>query len=307
MARRVGEAGARRRSGVVSGSAVLVGALAVTLAIASVAVATPRGVFARFAQCPTREPGVALCQRLEVNGGVLSIGKTSVPIERPILVQGGAVHASRVNYNEYFLVAPTSGEIIPPNELAVAGGLQALLGCPLAGCRSPSGGTVPNMVYASIESASGLTSKGIFNLAAAAEEKGPAVTLPVRVQLRNPMLGSQCYLGSEAHPIEMQLTDGTTRPPLPNKPITGALGVAASEIEGESEALTATGLTFVDNTFSVPAAKGCGGSLAFLIEPELNRALGLESPAGHNTAILKGVLHIAEAEAVLASEAFPSK
>jgi hypothetical protein len=40
---------------------------------------------------------------------------------------------------------------------------------------------------------------------------------------------------------------------------------------------------------------------------EIDRVLGLESPAGRNTAILKAALHIAEVEAVLASEAFPGK
>jgi hypothetical protein len=307
MMRTVGDGGARRYLGVIWGGVVLVMALAVIFAFASIALAAPKGIFARFAQCPTSNPGVALCQRIEVTGGVFSIGKASIPIERPILVQGGAVHTGGPNFNEYFLVPPVNGELIPPNELTVAGGLQSLLGCPLAGCRSPYGGTVPNAVIASIESATSPANRPIFNLAAAIEEKGAAVTLPVRVQLRNALLGSACYLGSEAQPIELRLTDGATSPPLPNKPITGTVGVPASEVEGEYEAFAATGLTLVDNAFSVPVAKGCGGSLAFLVDPEIDRTLGLESPAGHNTAILKGVLHMAEAEAVLASEAFPGK
>jgi hypothetical protein len=39
----------------------------------------------------------------------------------------------------------------------------------------------------------------------------------------------------------------------------------------------------------------------------VDRTLGLESPAGHNTVILSGTNKVAEAEAVLASEKFPTK
>jgi hypothetical protein len=286
---------------------VAIVALAVMFASASVVVAAPKGVFARFAQCPIRESGVALCQRLEVTGGLFSVGKVSIPVERPILLQGGAVHTGGPNFNEYFLVPPIGAQIIPPNELTVPGGLQALLGCSPTGCRSPYGGAVPNSVVASIQSVMSPTNPTIFDLAAAVEEKGAAVTLPVRVQLHNALLGSACYLGSQAQPIEIRLTDGRTSPPLPNKPITGVLGQGASEIEGEYEAFSAPGLTLVDNAFSVPVAKGCGGALAFFIDPEIDQTFGLESPAGHNTAILKGALHMAEVEAVLASEAFPNK
>lgn len=299
-----GEARGRR---VQRGSAVLVSALGLTLVLAQVALAVPKGVFARFAQCPTREPGVALCQELEVTGGMFSIGKESVPIERPIVVRGGAVPTGSANFNEYFLVPPATGPSISSNELELPGGLQALLGCTGGGCYSPYGGKMSNAVFATIQLATSPTNRAIFDLAAAIEEKGTAVRLPVRVQLHNPLLGSACYLGSEAQPIELRLTDGTTSPPLPNRPITGTLGRAASEVENGYEAISITGIGLVDNTFSVPVARGCGGSLAFLIDLEIDRVLGLESRAGRNTAILKGAIHMAEVEAVLASEEFPSK
>jgi hypothetical protein len=296
-----------RCRGVIWGAVALVSALAVTLGLASVALAAPKGIFARFAQCPTSKSGVTLCQRLEITGGAFSVGKTSIPIERPIILQGGAVPAGGRNFNEYFLVPGVSGESISPNEETVPGGLQTLLGCPPTGCRSPNGGVMPNAVIATIEPAASPTNRAIFDLAAATEESGPALTLPVRVQLHNALLGNACYLGSEAQPIKLRLTDGTTRPPLPNKPISGALGQAASEVEYGYEANSTVGLTLVDNAFSVPVAKGCGGSQTFLIDPEIDRTLGLESFGGRNTAILKGALHMAEVDAVLASEAFPSK
>jgi hypothetical protein len=282
----------------------LVLALALVSAFASVALAAPRGIFAKFAQCPAGKPGVALCAYLEVAKGGFSIGKASVPIERALVIQGGAVPTGGSNFNEYFLVAPTNGESISSNELPIPGGLQALLGCPREGCISPSGGRAPNAVFATIEPVASSTNRMIFNLAAGVEEKGSVLTLPVRVQLRNALLGNACYLGSEAQPIELRLTDGATSPPPPNKPIAGTLGKFVGEVEAGYEAVSAIGVTLVDNTFSVPVARGCGGSSAFLVDPAIDRTLGLESSAGHNAATLKGTLHMAEVEGVLASEAF---
>ena len=50
------------------------------------------------------------------------------------------------------------------------------------------------------------------------------------------------------------------------------------------------------------AVEGCGGIFSFLIDPIVDSKLGLPSAAGHNTAILKGTLKVAAAEAVKASE-----
>jgi hypothetical protein len=284
---------------------VLALAMGLLFAFASVALAAPKGIFAKFSQCPTGKPGVALCQYLEVTGGGFSIGKTSIPIERELVIQGGAVPTGGADFNEYFLVAATNGGIIAGNELQIPGGLQGLLGCSPEGCRSPSGSRVPNAVIATIEPVASPTNREIFNLGAAVEEKGRAVTLPVQMQLHNALLGSACYIGSEAQPIELRLTDGTTSPPPPAKAISGTLGKFGSEMEDGYEAVSAVGVTLVDNTFSVPPARGCGGSSASLIDPAIDQKLGLVSPAGRNTAILKGVLHIAEVEDVLGSEALP--
>jgi hypothetical protein len=286
---------------------VLALALGLLPALASVALAAPKGIFAKFAQCPTGKPGVALCQYLEVTGGGFSIGKTSIPIERELVIQGGGVPTGGLNFNEYFLVPATNGATIAGNELQIPGGLQGLLGCSPEGCRSPSGSKVPNAVIATIEPAASSTNREIFNLEAAVAEKGPAVTLPMQIQLHNALLGNACYIGSEGRPIELRLTDGTTSPPPPAKAISGTLGKFGGEMEDGYEAVAAVGATLVDNAFSVPLARGCGGSAASLIDPVIDQKLGLESPAGRNTAILKGVLRIAEVEDVLASEAFPGK
>ncbi len=296
-----------RRKGVHGAAVALTLALALMLFLAPLALAAPKGVFARFVQCPTREAGVTMCLYLEVTGGVIAVGKASVPIERPLILQGGAVPTGGPDPNEYFVAVRLTAPNAYSNELVVPGGLQALLGCPREGCRGPSGGIEPNTVTASIEPAESPSNRSIFDLAAAYLEKGPAATLPMRVQLHNPLLGGACYLGSEAQPIEFRLTTGTTSPPLPNRPIAGSLGRLFGEVEDGWEATSGAPFVLVDNAFSVPSANGCGGPLAPLVDLEIDRALGLTSPAGRNTVILKGSLHMAEVEAVLASEAFPSK
>jgi hypothetical protein len=292
------------------------------LSVASTAaLAAPKGVFAVFAQCPTSIPGVAICQYVEITSGELAVGPVSVPIDKTIVFQGGLIHTGSPNPNEYFLLPAANGESISPTELDVPGGLRTIIGCNRiksrdfyrafrrrGACREFSHGRAyEDRVTATIEGVASPSNPAVFNLVAIALEKGTGLTFPGRIHLKNPLLGEACYIGSEAHPIELHLTDGTTSPPPPNQPITGKLGEVASEVEGEYEAIKITDNTLVDNTFSVPPAEGCGGHLSSIINPLVNQTLGLESPAGHNTAILTGTHRIAEIEAVLASEAFPTE
>jgi hypothetical protein len=287
--------------------------------VSSSAFAAPTGVFAAFAQCPTGFPGVALCQYVEVTGGEFAVGSLRVPIDRPIVLQSGALPTGSSNINEYFVLPAANGESVSQTELEVPGGLASVIGCPSfrdgrdfsRGRRhdpcSRFWGWRASRVSATIESVAGPTNPAILNIAALAEEKGAGLTFPARIHLKNPVLGEGCYLGSESSPIELHLTDGTTSPPPPNQPITGKAGNTVSEIEEGYEAVTTSQSTLVDNSFSVPPAEGCGGELASVIDPLVDRALGLESPAGHNTVILSGTNKTAEVEAVLASEKFPTK
>jgi hypothetical protein len=288
--------------------------------VSSSAVAAPTGIFAVFAQCPTGIPGVALCQYVEASSGEVFVGGLRVPIDRPIVLQGGAFPTGGPNFNEYFVLPAANGESVSQTELEVPGGLSSVIGCPsfrdgrsdFRGWRrhdpcSRFWGWAGGRVSATVESVAGLSNPAILNFAALAEENGTALTFPARIHLKNALLGEGCYLGSESSPIELHLTDGTTSPPPPNQPITGKAGTPATQVEEGYEATTISQSTLVDNSFSVPPAEGCGGELSSTIDPMVDRTLGLESPAGHNTVILSGTNKVAEAEAVLASEKFPAK
>ena len=102
----------------------------------------------------------------------------------------------------------------------------------------------------------GSPSDVLINQVYLAEGGYTAVVLPLKIRLGNPVLGNNCYIGSDAHPIVLNLTDGTTSPPPPAKPISGSKGTL--EVVGKRKITRISGNKLVDNSFAVPAATGCG-------------------------------------------------
>jgi hypothetical protein len=290
-------------------------ALLASLAVVASASAEPQGLFKKYNDCPTEVPGVTICQYGLTTSGEFTIGTSKVPINKTITLQGGGEYTGGANLNEYFLVPAKDGNTLSKTELNVPGGLAGLIDCEeikgsgvvevleRGSCKTIFENGLTG-VTASTELATTPTDRAIVNLAALVEEKGTGVKLPIRVHLKNPLLGESCYIGSTANPVTLNLTTGTTAPPEPNKPIKGKLGNAKSEFENGYESTRITENTLVDNSFSAPAAEGCGGLASFLIDPIIDSKIGLPSPSGHNTAILNGELNSAEVEAVLASESF---
>jgi hypothetical protein len=285
------------------------------MAIASPAMATPKGIFKIFSDCPTEIPGNALCLFGQTTGGEFSIGSTKVPINQTITIQGGTVHTGGPNPNEYFVLPAKDGNSLSKTELNVPGGLLNLINCEeIKGSgffetleRNACKAIFENKttgVTATTELVATMSNPAILNIAALAFGSGTALTLPVRVHLKNPLLGESCYIGSTSSPIQLHLTTGTTAPPLPNKPIKGNPGKFFEEEEKEQVLTAITENSLVDNAYSAPGVEGCGGFFSFLINPIVNSKIGLPSASGHNTAILNGSLRSAETAAVLASEKF---
>jgi hypothetical protein len=128
-----------------------------------------------------------------------------------------------------------------------------------------------------------------FNLTsvkATVEQAGPiaydffsgTVTAPIRIKFTNPLLGSNCAIGSTASPIVLTLITGTTNPPAPNTPISGTPGTLFG---GPGVLFGVEDQVQVDNTFAVPAATGCGAVATRQVTKIINRNLGLPSAAGH--------------------------
>jgi len=263
----------------------------------------PKGEYAPFADCPLSNAGVEECIFAKTESGEFIIGKEKVPIANTITLQGGVHENPTTGLDEF--IGAEDGNTLSKTPQKVPGGLAGLVKCneisnfiERIACELVFENGVTG-VNATTELAGPASSIGL-SLTNLAEASGTALSLPVKVHLENPFLGSSCHIGSNAHPVVIELTTGTTSPPLPNKPITGSVGEI--EFNPSFTILTAKNNILVNNSFAAPVVEGCGGIFSLIINPIVDSKLGLPSAAGHNTAILKGTLKNGSAAAIKASE-----
>ncbi|MGH2902120.1 MAG: hypothetical protein ACRDK7_00780 [Solirubrobacteraceae bacterium] len=297
--------------------AVALAAPLATMGLASPALAAPEGEYAVFADCPLSNAEVNGCIVAKTESGEFVIGthKTRVPIEKTITLQGGFEEEIAAEFHEPFVEA-ADGNTLSKTPQNVPGGLlgikceeiankyereacEAIVKSKLLAVTATTElalPTPPASLSSIFLSEASLVEPILY------EAYGiPALGLPVKVKLENPLLGNECYIGSGTEPIVLKLTTGATNPPAPNTPIMGKIGKFSSRAEGGILVISKNSL--VDNLFAVPVAKGCGGkAFESIIDPIVNAKLGLPSPAGNNTAILNGTLEQAGAEAARESE-----
>lgn len=177
-------------------AAALISVSSGALAGASPALAAPKGIFAVYEQCPTSVPGVALCQYAEITSGEFSIGSLKIPVDKKIVLQGGAIHTGGPNENEYFVIPAANGESISKTELSVPGGLSALVGCDAIKGRGFYGALKRhacraffrhgrNDVDVIVEPAASPSNPVVENLVALAFESGIALTFPIKLHLKD--------------------------------------------------------------------------------------------------------------------------
>jgi hypothetical protein len=280
----------------------LAGALLALMSVpASSASAALTGEFARFSTCPTSNPSTDACVYAETTSGTFTMGKKEVPIKNPVILKGGVDSNTEDIFGTLTFIAPTDGVTLSKSPQPVPGGLLGI--------------TAPNWwptilkelfnetinngftgVTATVELA-GSPSSVKLSVLNTLIGSGTALSMPVKVKLDNPFLGSNCYIGSNSSPIQLNLTSGTTSPPPPNKPITGSPGELAG-LEG-GLIIAAKNNKLVDNSFAAPGANGCGGLLfSWAVDPLVESIVGVPSAAGTNTAILQGTTYLADAAAV---------
>jgi hypothetical protein len=283
---------------------IVVGVIAplATLGLASASPALaehhPTGEFAPYKYCPLATENLADCVLAESTSGKFTVGKRTVPIVKTITLQGGIKKVT----GEF--VGAEGAETLAKVALPVPGGLLNIV--------APE--SLPKWLQ---EIFNNFINEGITGVTATTElaapanhiildtenllfETGTALSLPVKIKLGNVFLGESCYVGSNAAPIVINFTSGTT-PPLEG---VEALKGSAGEFKSNEAftLITLAGGKLVNNSFAAPGAEGCGGILSFLIDPAVNSALGLPAGVGHNQAILQGDLSTANANAVRASE-----
>jgi hypothetical protein len=273
-------AATRRRSLFV---AALVAGLLGLLATAPLALAGIQHEFAIFSDCPLNNPEVGTCIVSTTTSGEFKIGKKSVPITQPVVLQGGLTPDSAQ------LVPAADGNTLSKTALPVPGGI---IGIELLG------------PLTSVTATAELAGTAEVNVVNANTAEGVAASLPLKVKLDNPALGSTCYIGSNAEPLAPQLTTGTTNPPPPNTPISGDPGEAV--LSGHGKIITILHSSLVDNAFAVPGASGCAEPLSLLIDPAVDLQVGLPAASGENTAILNGTLEAAGSRYVKSQALLPT-
>jgi len=283
----------------------LCAATAVAFAIAAAvgaasAMATPKGEFAAFAQCPTSNLELSGCIASRTESGHFKIGKQEVPIKSTQTLQGGLIN-TEPGFKE--LVAALNGETLTKTPQNVPGGLAGLVNCE----EIKGTGLLEDLLRATCKTVfeNGLTgvnataelavpaSSVILSLPNALSESGTALKLPIKVKLENPLLGSECYIGSNSNPIKLELTSGTSGS------LKGSAGENSSKAEGEIQVVEHNSL--VDGTFSAPGVTGCGGLLSALLDPIINNKIGLPATSG-NAAVLNNTIELAGIEFVRESE-----
>lgn len=278
--------------------ALLTAALSLA-AFAGTAQAKLTGEFVKFQYCPYKNAEVKKCLWANTEGGEVKLGNKTVKIEHSVLLQGGLGAVNKETKVQKFIAPTSSQPALAPVAQNVPGGLLGIVP------EKEQNWLIKKLIKFFFEnSLTGLNSTlelaGSASLIEVSEahlnrKELTALHMPIKVHLENPFLGSKCYVGSDASPITWNLTTGVTTPPGGFTAMEGSAGTIESLEEGTI--LHLTGNKMVENNWSAPKATGCGGLLAFLVNPIVNTQLGTTT-AGNNKALLENTINIATAFAV---------
>jgi hypothetical protein len=264
---------------------VLLAAVVASLALVVPASATTlAGAWAPLNRCPVDDPAMlaadgttvaALCLSSSAPSGTFTIGATTLTTGSTDL-QLGVLNKAGV----YTTVAPAAGAVVGA-PVEIPGGLLGLM-CPSAipfvtGICLQLANNPLNKVTATIESAGAPTD---FNLAAGTGTGTPIMTLPVKVRLDNPFLGTNCYIGSNSAPILLKPANLTR----PTAKVVRFNADGTANTAGQMGYLSLSGAAQGDSTFAVPKSNGCG--LFGILSGAVDLKQGLPSAAGSNSLVL---------------------
>lgn len=168
-----------------------------------------------------------------------------------------------------------------PNSMMVTGGFntQTRAWKPEDGSLHASPVTVP-------DGALGIGSEesGLLGITAYVEQAGTVdfnndladmwMNLPIKLRLSNPLLGNNCYIGSDENPIDLTLQ-------IDPETLGGMQTPIAGDDGNEYIGFNYPAAEASDTEFAVPGATGCGP--LGIMNGIVNLRAGLPSPAGNNS------------------------
>jgi sugar lactone lactonase YvrE len=228
------------------------------------------GAWSPFYRCPVDDPAMLATDSINTAPFCLASNSTHGSIKI-----GNLPTQTTGNTNlQAGLAGDLTGPVVaPPHEALVADPVQ-ITGTPV--------GTVTAVT----------TSAGTptdFNLFGGISTGVPIITLPIKIQLQNPVLGPSCFIGSDQDPIVLhpENTD------LSQAQIHQAGLLEPFDTNGEPNltgpltSLVSTGAVQGDDTFAAPGAQGCGPSGDGSLDAAVNALVGLPSPSGNNHLVLQ--------------------
>ncbi len=276
----------------------------------------PGGIYSLFTNCPilnslmAESPNItdplyqgvsyAACVAGVAATGTLQIGNIVTPVVRPVNVQFGFVpppNSALGGDNSTSALSPPPAVVPPPAGLSamlvtkpdlIPDSLTTALGCPSTNkvvenicVKATNFGGKYQDVYGLAQNAGQLTNFGLTSW-----------TQRIKIKLINPLLGNNCYIGTDQNPIvinpQISLAPG------------GQLLVKDDPNPAEhpdTEVLDITAATASDNTFFAPAVTGCGpsggGVNAVPVDEALDTFAGLPAASGSNILALNGTFQVA--------------
>jgi hypothetical protein len=243
----------------------------------------PANPWTPHANCPVDAPVMLTappstfgtgCVSSNSPSGSIKIGRTSLNT-RSTTLQFGLPGADPANPGTGLIEPATNGKTLVSAPVKVPGGVLGLM-CPAGNpavaslCRQVVDLGI-NRVTATVELA-GRPSK--FRATGALVPGIPLLDLPVKIHLKNPLLGARCYIGSNLKPIVLR-PETVTRGAVGSVPEPNGFPVLMLQVQGS---------VLGDDSFAVPGATGCGP--LGIANAEINRRQGLPSPSGRNELIL---------------------
>ena len=274
----------------------------------------PGGIYSLFTNCPLLNPvmaespsvndplyqGVsyAACVAGDATSGTLKIGNITTPIVRPVNVQFGFFpppNSAPGGDNTADILSPPPAVLPPPAGLSamlvtkpdlIPESLLTALGCP---------GTAPVVKNLCVQAKNfGGKYLDIFGLAQSAGQLTNfgllSWTQRIKVKLINPLLGNNCYIGTDQNPIVVNPQISVN----PGGQLIGKTDPNPAK-HPDTMVLDITSATASDSTFFAPAVTGCGpgGVANIAVDEAIDASAGLPAASGVNSLSLSGTFQIA--------------